>query len=139
MQPQPRPKRSAIQRTATANVQHIVCTIQFHAAGLQVAQTTILPHATTHQQYNTAGILQQTRKYLSMVESSKATMVESSKATEKDYRKLLVTDEMEKHDKGKGKEPDLDDVDLQNRIKKLEVDFGRILKAKEAELDQAGE
>nr|GEX71363.1 hypothetical protein [Tanacetum cinerariifolium] len=41
------------------------------------------------------------------------------------------------HDKGKGKVHDLDDVDfddldLENRIKKLEVDFGRMLKVKKA-------
>nr|GEX93411.1 hypothetical protein [Tanacetum cinerariifolium] len=42
-------------------------------------------------------------------------------------------------DKGKGKHPDLDDVDLnlENKIKKLEVDFDRMLKAKKAKHDQA--
>ncbi|GJQ89522.1 hypothetical protein Tco_0000661 [Tanacetum coccineum] len=80
-------------------------------------------------------------------------------ATNKDYRKLLVTDEMleyifakygnkwhleddiayvilkdllikyGKDDKGKGK---VHDLDLKNRIEKLEVDFGRMIKAKEA-------
>ncbi|GJZ54012.1 hypothetical protein Tco_0608897 [Tanacetum coccineum] len=100
-------------------------------------------------------------------------MVESSKVIEKDYRKLLVTDEMvekcdkgnekeaehdqltmnkeklevdfaraikaeqAKHDKGKRKVYDfddlkLDDLDLENKIKKLEVDFGRMIKAKKA-------
>nr|GFC72399.1 hypothetical protein [Tanacetum cinerariifolium] len=39
------------------------------------------------------------------------------------------------HDKGKGKVHELDDLvlddlDLENRIRKLEVDFGRMLKAK---------
>ncbi|GJS95342.1 hypothetical protein Tco_0802310 [Tanacetum coccineum] len=121
-------------------------------------------------------------KYLSMVESSKATMVESSrvessKDTDKDYRKLLVTDEMvkyvlekyrknwnfkdeianvifedlwikyEKDDKGKEKEAEHDQLmekvnkddkgkgkvhDLQNRVEKLEVDFARAIKGKQA-------
>nr|GFA01443.1 hypothetical protein [Tanacetum cinerariifolium] len=45
------------------------------------------------------------------------------------------------HDKGKGKQlddVDLNDLDLENKIKKLEEDFGRMLKAKKGkEVDEA--
>ncbi|GJY08156.1 hypothetical protein Tco_0375210 [Tanacetum coccineum] len=124
-----------------------------------------------------------------MLKGKYVSMIESSKATYKDYRKLLVTDEMleyvfakyankwnledeiaygkgKVHDlknrieklevykeaehvqlkiygwnmgkaildaKGKGK---VHDLDLENIIEKLEVDFGRMIKAKEAEHDQ---
>ncbi|GJY20405.1 hypothetical protein Tco_0392971, partial [Tanacetum coccineum] len=104
--------------------------------------------------FEIAGIIGQTKdiysgKYLSMVESLKA--------TDKDYRKLLVIDEMleyvfskyrnkwhleddivdvilddlwmkyGKDDKGKGKV-----LDLENRVENIEVDFARAIKAKEA-------
>ncbi|GJW43483.1 hypothetical protein Tco_0072282 [Tanacetum coccineum] len=82
-----------------------------------------------------------------MVESSKATMVEylknfddeianvifedlwmkygkDEKAKEKEAEHDQLNEKVNKeHDKGKGKEYDLDDVDLESRIKKLVVDF----------------
>ncbi|GJU48916.1 hypothetical protein Tco_1218471 [Tanacetum coccineum] len=95
--------------------------------------------------------------------AKEADVAKEPEATNKDYTKLQVTDEMleyvfakyrnkwhleddiadviledlwikyGKYDKRKRK---VHDLDLENRIKKLEVDFGRMIKAKQAKHDQ---
>nr|GEY94660.1 hypothetical protein [Tanacetum cinerariifolium] len=75
-------------------------------------------------------------------------MKESSKDI--DWGKVKITKDImdgaikvnhAEHDKGKGKQlddVDLNDLDLENKIKKLEEDFGRMLKAKKGkEVDEA--
>ncbi|GKA81546.1 hypothetical protein Tco_0788238, partial [Tanacetum coccineum] len=59
-------------------------------------------------------------------------MVESSKATKKGKAKLMVNDDMHDLDDVDLDHVDHDALDLENRVKKLEEDFSRILKAKKA-------
>ncbi|GJY79066.1 hypothetical protein Tco_0484867, partial [Tanacetum coccineum] len=76
-------------------------------------------------------------KFLSMVEFEKAADKDYTKKDDKGKEKEAKHDHLKvnKDDKGKGKAThvdDLDTLDLENRIKKLEEDFGRLLKAKMA-------